>query len=65
MQVLDDVSTSSASAHGPIVQLDRIWKSYGVVEVLTDVSLSVEPGEVVCMYHRSVRRRQIYPIALH
>jgi ABC-type polar amino acid transport system ATPase subunit len=33
----------------PIVQLDRIWKSFGGVEVLTDVSLSVQKGEVVCI----------------
>ncbi|HWK47760.1 MAG TPA: amino acid ABC transporter ATP-binding protein [Stellaceae bacterium] len=33
----------------PIVRLDRIWKSFGGVEVLTDVSLSVQKGEVVCI----------------
>ena len=33
----------------PIVQLDRIWKSFAGVEVLTDVSLSVQKGEVVCI----------------
>ncbi|WP_272482687.1 amino acid ABC transporter ATP-binding protein [Acidisphaera sp. L21] len=33
----------------PIIQLDRIWKSFGGVEVLTDVSLSVQKGEVVCI----------------
>jgi polar amino acid transport system ATP-binding protein len=33
----------------PIVRLDRIWKSFGRLEVLTDVSLSVQKGEVVCI----------------
>ncbi|HET7883896.1 MAG TPA: amino acid ABC transporter ATP-binding protein [Acetobacteraceae bacterium] len=33
----------------PIVWLDRIWKSFGRLEVLTDVSLSVPRGEVVCI----------------
>ena len=33
----------------PIVRLERIWKSFGRIEVLTDVSLSVPRGEVVCI----------------
>ena len=33
----------------PIVVLDRIWKSFGPLEVLTDVTLSVPRGEVVCI----------------
>jgi polar amino acid transport system ATP-binding protein len=33
----------------PIVQLERVWKSFGRLEVLTDVSLSVPRGEVVCI----------------
>jgi polar amino acid transport system ATP-binding protein len=33
----------------PIVRLERIWKSFGRTEVLTDVSLSVQRGEVVCI----------------
>ena len=33
----------------PVVWLDRIWKSFGRLEVLTDVSLSVPRGEVVCI----------------
>jgi ABC-type polar amino acid transport system ATPase subunit len=37
------------SAAEPIVVLDRIWKSFGTLEVLTDVSLSVPRGEVVCI----------------
>ena len=37
------------SAGEPIVALDRIWKSFGPIEVLTDVSLSVTKGEVVCI----------------
>ena len=33
----------------PVVWLDGIWKSFGRLEVLTDVSLSVPRGEVVCI----------------
>jgi polar amino acid transport system ATP-binding protein len=43
---------ASASAGGlaePIVRLEGIWKSFGRIEVLTDVSLSVQKGEVVCI----------------
>jgi polar amino acid transport system ATP-binding protein len=32
-----------------VVQLDRVWKSFGRLEVLTDVSLAVPRGEVVCV----------------
>jgi ABC-type polar amino acid transport system ATPase subunit len=41
----------SAAGNGadPVVWLDRIWKSFGRLEVLTDVSLSVPRGEVVCI----------------
>ena len=41
----------SAAANGaaPVVWLDGIWKSFGRLEVLTDVSLSVPRGEVVCI----------------
>ena len=41
-----DVAASPAE---PIVRLERIWKSFGRTEVLTDVSLSVQRGEVVCI----------------
>jgi ABC-type polar amino acid transport system ATPase subunit len=34
---------------GPIIRLDNIWKSFGRTEVLTDVSLSVKKGDVVCI----------------
>jgi ABC-type polar amino acid transport system ATPase subunit len=43
---------SAPAAHGdavPVVRLERIWKSFGRLEVLTDVSLSVPRGEVVCI----------------
>ena len=33
----------------PIVRLERVWKSFGRIEVLTDVSMSVPRGEVVCI----------------
>jgi ABC-type polar amino acid transport system ATPase subunit len=34
---------------GPIIELEGVWKSFGRTEVLTDVSLSVQKGEVVCI----------------
>ena len=40
------ISTNDAT---PIVRLEHVWKSFGRVEVLTDVSLSVPRGEVVCI----------------
>jgi ABC-type polar amino acid transport system ATPase subunit len=40
---------SCANGTVPIVTLDRIWKSFGRLEVLTDVSLVVPRGEVVCI----------------
>jgi polar amino acid transport system ATP-binding protein len=33
----------------PIVQLEHVWKSFGRLDVLTDVSFSVPRGEVVCI----------------
>ena len=33
----------------PVVWLEGVWKSFGRLEVLTDVSLSVPRGEVVCI----------------
>ncbi|MDR3537469.1 MAG: amino acid ABC transporter ATP-binding protein [Acetobacteraceae bacterium] len=44
-----EVAVVSGSDAQPIVQLERIWKSFGRLEVLTDVSLSVQKGEVVCI----------------
>jgi ABC-type polar amino acid transport system ATPase subunit len=48
--------TAAVSAKGrtagddvPIVRLEHVWKSFGRLEVLTDVSLSVPKGEVVCI----------------
>jgi polar amino acid transport system ATP-binding protein len=42
------VATATNGA-APVVRLDSIWKSFGRLEVLTDVSLSVPRGEVVCI----------------
>jgi ABC-type polar amino acid transport system ATPase subunit len=33
----------------PVVQLDRVWKSFHGTDVLTDVSLVVPRGQVVCI----------------
>jgi ABC-type polar amino acid transport system ATPase subunit len=33
----------------PIIRLEHVWKSFGSLAVLTDVSLSVRKGEVVCI----------------
>jgi ABC-type polar amino acid transport system ATPase subunit len=38
-----------ANQADPIIRLDRVWKSFGSLEVLTDVSLTVQRGEVVCI----------------
>ncbi len=43
-----NVTTATNNA-APVVRLDGIWKSFGRLEVLTDVSLSVPRGEVVCI----------------
>jgi ABC-type histidine transport system ATPase subunit len=43
------IVSPEANSAAPIVWLDRIWKSFGRLEVLTDVSLSVPRGEVVCI----------------
>ena len=40
---------SPADAGAPIVRLERIWKSFHGTEVLTDVSLTVPRGQVVCV----------------
>ncbi|WP_428488051.1 amino acid ABC transporter ATP-binding protein [Rhodopila sp.] len=39
----------SGATSMPIVRLDHIWKSFGRLGVLTDVSLAVQKGEVVCI----------------
>jgi ABC-type polar amino acid transport system ATPase subunit len=43
--------TASAAAvrEGPILRLDQIDKSFGRLQVLRDVSLDVQKGEVVCI----------------
>jgi polar amino acid transport system ATP-binding protein len=40
---------ASSQLAEPIVRLEAIWKSFGKIEVLTDVSLAVQKGEVVCI----------------
>jgi ABC-type polar amino acid transport system ATPase subunit len=42
-------AATSANDATPLVRLERVWKSFGRIEVLTDVSLSVPRGEVVCI----------------
>jgi ABC-type polar amino acid transport system ATPase subunit len=41
--------SAATSGAAPVVRLDGVWKSFGRIEVLTDVSLSVPRGEVVCI----------------
>jgi ABC-type polar amino acid transport system ATPase subunit len=50
-RVIAAVSGKGPKADGdvPIVRLEHVWKSFGRLEVLTDVSLSVPKGEVVCI----------------
>jgi polar amino acid transport system ATP-binding protein len=46
----DRVDVAAALADdAPIIRLERVWKSFGSLEVLTDVSLTVGRGEVVCI----------------
>lgn len=45
---MDDVG-SSRNAHAPLVDISRVSKSFGSNEVLKDVSLQVEKGQVVCI----------------
>jgi polar amino acid transport system ATP-binding protein len=33
----------------PMVDADRVWKSFGKLQVLRGISLRVQPGEVVCL----------------
>jgi len=42
-------ATVADVATAPVVRLEHVWKSFGHAEVLTDVSLSVSRGEVVCI----------------
>jgi len=45
----DAAAPHPQSYDGPIIKLENIWKSFGRTEVLTDVSLSVTKGDVVCI----------------
>jgi ABC-type polar amino acid transport system ATPase subunit len=49
MGVTTAAAAISADSATPLVRLERVWKSFGRIEVLTDVSLSVPRGEVVCI----------------
>src|SRR5271163_610760 len=42
-------AAAAENAAEPVVRLEHVWKSFGHIEVLTDVSLSVSRGEVVCI----------------
>jgi polar amino acid transport system ATP-binding protein len=44
-----DAPAHAQSYDGPIIKIENIWKSFGRTEVLTDVSLSVTKGDVVCI----------------
>jgi polar amino acid transport system ATP-binding protein len=49
---MDETSVATAVSGDdavPIVRLDHVWKSFGRLEVLTDISLSVPKDEVVCI----------------
>jgi polar amino acid transport system ATP-binding protein len=50
LQTVDAAGVGATPEAGdPFVVVDSIWKSYGAVNVLRGVSLSVEKGEVVCL----------------
>ena len=42
-------ASAAEDAVEPVVRLEHVWKSFGHIQVLTDVSLSVSKGEVVCI----------------
>ena len=44
---------SRASDEGAAVRVENLWKSFGGHEVLKDVNLEVEPGQVVVVFGRS------------
>ena len=33
----------------PVVEVDRVWKSFGVQSVLQELSFSIERGEIFCL----------------
>jgi polar amino acid transport system ATP-binding protein len=37
----------------PIVRIEDVWKSFGHVQVLKGIDLTVQPGEVLCLLGRS------------
>jgi polar amino acid transport system ATP-binding protein len=39
----------NSAAAVPMVEADRVWKSFGKLQVLRGISLQVQPGEVVCL----------------
>ena len=55
---MSDVPTTAAagSPEMPILRLDQIDKSFGRLQVLRDVSLDVQKGEVVCIIRSEERR---------
>ena len=38
-----------AASSGPVIVVENLWKSFGSVEVLRDVSLTVSRSEVLCV----------------
>ena len=44
---------NSVSDGSPAVRIENLWKSFGPHEVLKDVSLEIEPGQVVAVFGRS------------
>jgi len=49
--ILEPVVRERAHDHGsaPLLEIERVAKSYGSLRVLQDISLSVEPGELVSL----------------
>ncbi len=44
---------SGISGESPAVRVEHLWKSFGGHEVLKDVNLDVDPGQVVVVFGRS------------
>jgi ABC-type polar amino acid transport system ATPase subunit len=49
MAALPEFTESTSASNGPMVRLERVNKSFGRLQVLRDVTLEIQKGEVVCI----------------
>ena len=43
----------TAATNPPVLELDRIGRRFGKTQALSDVSLTIFPGEIVCLIGHS------------